>query len=79
MNRKRINAAINIVGLVIWLAIIPLSIYFGWIYSVAFISFASIYANMVSHWAAWRADDDPELDAQIEEILELLKGEKDAD
>ena len=28
----------------------------GWVYSVAFITVVSIYANIASHLAAWRAD-----------------------
>jgi hypothetical protein len=28
----------------------------GWLYSIAFISTVSIYANFISHVAAWRAD-----------------------
>jgi len=35
---------------------LPLSIFTGWIYSLAFISAASIYANVASHIAGWRAD-----------------------
>lgn len=36
----------------IWAAILPLSFIFGWAYSVAFVSFCSIYANAATHWAA---------------------------
>jgi hypothetical protein len=35
---------------------VPLSIVTGWIYSLAFISAVSLYANIASHIAAWRAD-----------------------
>jgi hypothetical protein len=38
-----------------WIIMIPLSIITGWIYSVAFVSAISLYANVASHWAAYRA------------------------
>lgn len=34
----------------------PVAIVTGWLYSLAFISAVSIYANFASHLAAWRAD-----------------------
>lgn len=46
----------NLVLTVAWAVMLPIAFYTGWIYSVAFISFVSIYANFVSHLAAWRAD-----------------------
>jgi len=38
----------------VWAAMIPISLYTGWIYSIAFVSAISIYANVASHWAAYR-------------------------
>lgn len=49
---RRFNAALTMV----WLAMCPIALATGWIYSVAFVSLVSIYANAVSHLAAWRAD-----------------------
>jgi hypothetical protein len=49
---RRANALLT----VFWLAMCPLALATGWIYSVAFVSLVSIYANAVSHLAAWRAD-----------------------
>jgi hypothetical protein len=46
----------NLVLAVAWAAMIPVSIITEWIYSIAFIAAASIYANFISHLAAWRAD-----------------------
>ena len=46
----------NLVLAIAWAAMIPVSIVTGWIYSIAFIAAASIYANFISHLAAWRAD-----------------------
>lgn len=47
---------INLALTFIWIAVVPLALMTGWIYSIAFISAASIYANAASHLAAWRAD-----------------------
>jgi hypothetical protein len=49
---RRANAILT----VFWLAMCPIALATGWIYSVAFVSLVSIYANAVSHPAAWRAD-----------------------
>jgi hypothetical protein len=49
---RKINLALTCV----WVVMIPLSIMTGWIYSVAFVSAISLYANVASHLAAWRAD-----------------------
>lgn len=51
-NFKNLNLFLTIV----WAAMLPVAYMTGWIYSIAFISLASIYANFASHLAAWRAD-----------------------
>ena len=38
----------------VWAAAIPACFLFGWWESVAFVSFASIYANMATHWSAYQ-------------------------
>ncbi|MFL6041653.1 MAG: hypothetical protein ACJ740_09645 [Gaiellales bacterium] len=43
-------------------AMVPISIVTGWIYSVAFISAVSIYANFVSTLGGCRADEPLERD-----------------
>jgi hypothetical protein len=47
---------LNLVLAILWAVMIPISVMTGWIFSIAFIAAASIYANFVSHLAAWRAD-----------------------
>jgi hypothetical protein len=47
---------INLWLAVLWAVMVPVSVITGWIYSLAFISAVSIYANFVSHIAAYRAD-----------------------
>jgi hypothetical protein len=49
---RKVNLALTVA----WLLMIPLSVATGWIYSVAFVSAISLYANVASHLAAWRAD-----------------------
>lgn len=53
----RIWRNINLVLAIAWAAMLPIAILTDWIYSVAFISTVSIYANFVSHIAGWRADE----------------------
>ena len=67
--------------MVVWLVAIPLAIFFGWIYSVAFVSVCSLYANVASDFAAWRSDVNPheEQIVRIEEMLEdLLERSREA-
>lgn len=40
----------------LWCVMIPLSLFFGLIYSIVFISAVSIYANLVGHWSGWSAE-----------------------
>jgi hypothetical protein len=49
---RKVNLALTIV----WAIMIPISVVTGWINVVAFVSAISLYANVVSHLAAWRAD-----------------------
>lgn len=46
----------NLVGFVLWLLCVPAAALFGWYHSLPFVALASIYANAISHLAAWRAD-----------------------
>lgn len=50
-HAKRANLAMAYV----WFFMLPTAVITGWIYSVAFISAVSIYANFVSHLSAWQA------------------------
>jgi len=53
---------------------LPIAIVTDWIYSVAFISAASIYANFVSHLSAQRADvPDPEILGRLDDIVDYLE------
>lgn len=52
MTWRRVNLSLAI----LWALMVPLSLVTGWVYSVAFVSLASIYANSATHLAGWRAD-----------------------
>ena len=52
MNGKR-HGYIHLVLLVAWGVAIPVAFVFGWWESIAFVAFASIYANMATHWSAY--------------------------
>lgn len=46
---------IHLVLLLAWAVCIPAAFLFGWWESVPFVAFASIYANMATHWSALQA------------------------
>lgn len=52
MSWRRANLALAIA----WAVMVPISFATGWVYSVAFVSLASLYANAATHLAGWRAD-----------------------
>lgn len=61
----------SLVRAVAWAGAIPVAYFAGWIYSVAFVSICSLYANLASDFAAWRADDNPQFE-YIEDLLEEI-------
>ena len=52
MTWRKINAALAAA----WAICVPVSLVTGWVYSLLFVSLASIYANFATHVAGWRAD-----------------------
>jgi hypothetical protein len=44
----------------------------GWVYSVAFVSVCSLYANVASDFAAWRADRNPKLERKLDALEEKI-------
>jgi hypothetical protein len=66
----------NLLLSVVWLGAVPIAIFAGWLYSLAFISACSIYANFASHVAAWRSDVNPQLD-RLEEKIDILLGKEE--
>ena len=48
---RRVNGWLT----VFWITMIPVSIFTGWINSVAYISALSLWALVSGHWSAWQA------------------------
>lgn len=48
-------AKVHLALLLAWAIAIPATYITGWIESVIFVSLASIYANMATHWSAYQA------------------------
>jgi len=48
---RRVNGWLAI----FWIAMIPPSLYFGWVKSVVYVSALSIWALVSGHWSAWQA------------------------
>jgi hypothetical protein len=72
-------AAFNLLRALVWLGTIPIAYFAGWIYSVAFVAVCSLYANVASDFAAWRADRNPRIERKLDEIerkLNLLLGSR---
>ena len=48
---RRLNGWLTI----FWIAMIPLSLYMGWLQSIVYVSALSLWALVSGHWAAWQA------------------------
>jgi hypothetical protein len=64
---RRLNGFLTI----FWIAMIPISYYFGWLNSVTFVSALSLWALVSGHWSTWQA-------ARIEVEQERTKKELEA-
>jgi hypothetical protein len=56
---------------VFWVVMIPVSIFTGWIHSVAYVSALSLWALVSGHWSAWEASR-VEVEQQREHQHELV-------
>jgi hypothetical protein len=48
---RRVNGWLTI----LWIAMIPVSAFLGWLHSVAYVSALSLWALVSGHWSAWQA------------------------
>lgn len=48
---RRVNGWLAIA----WIAMIPVSMYMGWLKSVTYVSALSLWALVSGHWSAWQA------------------------
>ena len=55
MNNPKLMRRINGWFTIIWIIMIPLSIFTGWINSVTFVAALSLWALVSGHWSAWQA------------------------
>ena len=46
---------INVWLTLLWIVMIPISFFTGWIESVTYVSVLSLWALVSGHWAAWQA------------------------
>lgn len=49
----KVQRRLHLTLLIAWMVMVPLALVTGWLFSLAFISACSIYANAASHWAAY--------------------------
>jgi hypothetical protein len=66
-------AAFNLLRALVWVGVIPVAYFMGWVYSVAFVAVCSLYANVASDFAAWRADRNVKIERKLDEIYRLLE------
>lgn len=76
LNEKWI-ARFSLSRVLFWLCLLLPSYFFGWVYSVAFVSVCSLYANVASDFAAYRADKNTDIlkrlssiEAKVDQLLE---------
>jgi hypothetical protein len=80
---RRVNGWLAI----FWLAMIPISLYYGWVKSVVYVSALSLWALVSGHWSAWQAarvevNQQTEMDARADqdiagEVVERVIAETD--
>jgi hypothetical protein len=57
---------------VFWVAMIPVSLYTGWVKSVVYVSALSLWALVSGHWSAWQAAR-----VEVEQQREMKAHEKE--
>ncbi len=69
-------AAFSLGRVVFWIIVALLAFFFGWLASVAFVSACSLYANIASDFASWRADRNKDILNRLDRIEKLLEEER---
>jgi capsule polysaccharide export protein KpsE/RkpR len=60
---------------IFWIAMIPISIIFGLLSSVVFVSALSLWALVSGHWSAWQAarvEVAQSEDANVQDVVDIL-------
>lgn len=73
MHWDDVSKFFSLFRVAVWLAVLPLSYVFGWLESVTFVALVSIYANLASDYAAFRADSNRKIEAALQRIEEKLE------
>jgi hypothetical protein len=66
-------AYFSLTRVVIWILAMVAAILFGWLASVTFVAACSLYANIASDFAAFRADRNKEILNRLERIESKLE------
>lgn len=66
------SRAFSLLRVLVWLAVLPLSYAFSWLESVTFVALASIYANLASDYASYRADSNRKIERRLDVIIGKL-------
>ena len=76
VNSPQAMRKINGILTLFWIAMCVPAFAFGWVSSVQFVSFLSLWALIASHWAAWqsaRVEVRQDEDADVQEVLDVVK------
>lgn len=63
---------------IFWVAMIPVSFATGWVKLTTYVSALSLWALVSGHWSAWqsaRVEVKQHDDADVQDVLDHLKGE----
>ncbi len=69
---RRINGWLTM----FWIAMIPVSIFMGWLSSVQYVSALSLWALVSGHWSAWQAarvEVHQQEDADVRDVLNAVE------
>ncbi len=69
---RRINGWLTM----FWIAMIPVSIFMGWLSSVQYVSALSLWALVSGHWSAWQAarvEVHQQEDADVQDVLNAVE------
>lgn len=59
---------------IFWLVMIPVSIHFGWIFSIAYVSALTVYDTVLGHFSSWQSAraEEAALEADNTEVIEEI-------
>lgn len=69
---RRVNGWLTIV----WIVMIPVSYFAGWLSSVTYVSALSLWALVASHWSGWqsaRVEVAQDADADVQDVVDILE------